>query len=141
MQSTEVYGLVSRDLTEVSSQASTSVVSAASTVKKTLVVRHLKRCFDGKILYGNPLSVHTVQSLTASWVATLANISTRFSLPSNSLSCPSPIFSSRLKTVKTDKVRLVLLRRERLPLVRILLRRGPRLGGPPRRAAVRKARQ
>lgn len=38
LQSNEVYGLVSKDLTEVSAQATSSLGSAASTVKKTLVV-------------------------------------------------------------------------------------------------------
>ena len=38
LQSNEMYGLMSKDLTEVSSQATTSIGSAASTVKKTLVV-------------------------------------------------------------------------------------------------------
>ena len=38
LQSNEVYGLVSRDLTEVSAQATSTLGSAASNVKKTLVV-------------------------------------------------------------------------------------------------------
>ena len=84
-QSNEVYDLVSRDLTEVSAQASSTIGSAANNVKKTLVVSSIE--LKKKLLHLF-LGIDMFWGFVCVWWWWWLDLGTNF--PSFSLALPPP---------------------------------------------------